>query len=132
MKGNEAIAEGAIRAGCRYYFGYPITPQNDIPEYLSRELPKIGGTFIQAESEVASINMLMGAAAGGMLPNARARTATVIRADGKTLMVDLDSVPLHILLSFMLVACLEMQDSMLCLVPTILVCLCSLLYTPFL
>jgi 2-oxoglutarate/2-oxoacid ferredoxin oxidoreductase subunit alpha len=72
MKGNEAIAEGAIRAGCRYYFGYPITPQNDIPEYLSRELPKIGGTFIQAESEVASINMLMGAAAGG----ARAMTSS--------------------------------------------------------
>ncbi len=72
MKGNEAIAEGAIRAGCLYYFGYPITPQNDIPEYLSRELPKIGGTFIQAESEVASINMLMGAAAAG----ARAMTSS--------------------------------------------------------
>jgi len=72
MKGNEAIAEGAMRAGCRYYFGYPITPQNDIPEYLSRELPKIGGTFIQAESEIASINMLMGAAAGG----ARAMTSS--------------------------------------------------------
>jgi len=65
MKGAEAIAEGAIHAGCRYYFGYPITPQNDIPEYLSRELPKVGGTFIQAESEVASINMVLGAAAGG-------------------------------------------------------------------
>jgi len=72
MRGNEAIAEGAIRAGCRYYFGYPITPQNDIPEYLSRELPKIGGTFIQAESEIASINMLMGAAAAG----ARAMTSS--------------------------------------------------------
>jgi len=72
MKGNEAIAEGAIRAGCRYYFGYPITPQNDIPEYLSRELPKVGGTFIQAESEIASINMVMGAAAGG----ARAMTSS--------------------------------------------------------
>jgi 2-oxoglutarate ferredoxin oxidoreductase subunit alpha len=72
MRGNEAIAEGAIRAGCRYYFGYPITPQNDIPEYLSRELPKIGGTFIQAESEIASINMLMGASAAG----ARAMTSS--------------------------------------------------------
>ena len=65
MKGNVAIAEGAIHAGCRYYFGYPITPQNDIPEYLSAELPKCGGTFVQAESEVASINMVLGAAAGG-------------------------------------------------------------------
>lgn len=65
MKGAEAIGEGAIHAGCRFYFGYPITPQNDVPEYLSRELPKIGGTFLQAESEVASINMLLGAAAAG-------------------------------------------------------------------
>jgi 2-oxoglutarate ferredoxin oxidoreductase subunit alpha len=56
----------AIEAGCRYYFGYPITPQSDIPEYLSRELPKLGGEFIQAESEVASINMLLGASATGV------------------------------------------------------------------
>jgi 2-oxoglutarate ferredoxin oxidoreductase subunit alpha len=55
----------AIEAGCRYYFGYPITPQSDIPEYLSRELPKVGGVFIQAESEIASINMLLGASATG-------------------------------------------------------------------
>lgn len=66
MKGNIALCEGAIAAGCRFYFGYPITPQNDIPEYLSQEFPKIGGIFIQAESEVASINMLMGAAAAGV------------------------------------------------------------------
>lgn len=72
MKGNVAIAEGAIHAGCRHYFGYPITPQNDIPEYLSAELPKIGGTFVQAESEIASINMVLGAAAGG----ARAMTSS--------------------------------------------------------
>ena len=65
IKGNIAIAEGAIHAGCRYYFGYPITPQNDLPEYLSAELPKAGGTFIQAESEIASINMMMGASAAG-------------------------------------------------------------------
>ncbi|MDY6968367.1 MAG: 3-methyl-2-oxobutanoate dehydrogenase subunit VorB [Spirochaetota bacterium] len=64
-KGNIAIAKGAISAGCKYYFGYPITPQNDIPEYLSGVLPKIGGTFIQAESEIASINMVMGASAAG-------------------------------------------------------------------
>ena len=66
VKGNEAVAMAAIEAGCRYYFGYPITPQSDIPEYLSRELPKLGGEFIQAESEVASINMLLGASACGV------------------------------------------------------------------
>ncbi len=65
MKGNEAIAEAAIRAGCRYFFGYPITPQNEIPEYLSRELPRRGGVFIQAESEVAAINMLHGGGSTG-------------------------------------------------------------------
>ena len=65
MKGNVAIAEGALHAGCRYYFGYPITPQNDIPEYLSLELPKCGGVFVQAESEIASINMVLGASAAG-------------------------------------------------------------------
>ena len=68
MKGNVAIAEGAIHAGCRYYFGYPITPQNDIPEYLAAELPKVGGVFLQAESEIASINMVLGAAAAGARP----------------------------------------------------------------
>jgi 2-oxoglutarate ferredoxin oxidoreductase subunit alpha len=66
VKGNVALAEAAIKAGCRYYFGYPITPQNDIPEYLSLHLPEWGGTFIQAESEIASINMVMGAAATGV------------------------------------------------------------------
>ncbi|MCD6296126.1 MAG: 3-methyl-2-oxobutanoate dehydrogenase subunit beta, partial [Deltaproteobacteria bacterium] len=65
IKGNEAIAMGAIEAGCRFYFGYPITPQNDIPEYMSRHLPDVGGTFIQAESEIASINMLLGACSTG-------------------------------------------------------------------
>ena len=64
-KGNIALAEGAIQAGCRYYFGYPITPQNDIPEYLAKNLPKVGGTFIPAESEIASINMVLGAGASG-------------------------------------------------------------------
>lgn len=65
MKGNEAFAVAAIRSGCRYYFGYPITPQNEIPEYMSRELGKAGGSFIQAESELAAINMAYGAAAAG-------------------------------------------------------------------
>ena len=65
MKGNEAFAEAAIRGGCRYYFGYPITPQNEIPEYMSRELPKNDGHFIQAESEICAINMAYGAGAAG-------------------------------------------------------------------
>ena len=67
MKGNEAIAEAAVRAGCRFYAGYPITPQSEVPAYLSRALPKAGGIFVQGESEVASINMVYGAAAGGTL-----------------------------------------------------------------
>jgi len=67
LKGNVALARGAVDAGCRYYFGYPITPQNDIPEYLSAALPAVGGTFIQAESELASINMVLGAAAVGKM-----------------------------------------------------------------
>ncbi|HHV62170.1 MAG TPA: 3-methyl-2-oxobutanoate dehydrogenase subunit VorB [Firmicutes bacterium] len=65
MKGNEAIAEAAIRGGCRFFFGYPITPQNEIPEYMSRRLPEVGGVYLQAESEVAAINMVYGAAAAG-------------------------------------------------------------------
>jgi len=65
MKGCEAIGEAAIQAGCRLFFGYPITPQNEIPEYMSAHLPKVGGTFVQAESEVAASNMLYGAAGAG-------------------------------------------------------------------
>jgi len=65
MKGNEAIAEAAVQAGCRYFFGYPITPQNQIPEYMARRLPEVGGTFLQAESEVSAINMVYGAAGAG-------------------------------------------------------------------
>ena len=65
MKGNEAFAEAAIRGGARYYFGYPITPQNEIPEYMSRELPKHGGKFLQAESELGAVNMAYGAGASG-------------------------------------------------------------------
>ena len=66
MKGNEAIAEAAIKAGCRHYFGYPITPQTEIAAYMAKKMPKIGGVFLQAESEIASINMVYGAAAAGM------------------------------------------------------------------
>ncbi|MDL2258300.1 3-methyl-2-oxobutanoate dehydrogenase subunit VorB [Eubacteriales bacterium OttesenSCG-928-K08] len=65
LKGCEAIAEAAVRSGCRFFAGYPITPQNEIPEYLSRRLPEVGGTFVQGESEVASVNMVYGAAQTG-------------------------------------------------------------------
>ena len=66
IKGNEAIGEAAIRAGCRYYFGYPITPQSELPEFMAKKLPKIGGVFLQAESEIAAINMVYGAASAGV------------------------------------------------------------------
>ena len=66
MKGCEAVAETAVRAGCRFFAGYPITPQNDVPEYFARRMPQVGGVFIQGESEVASINMVYGAAATGV------------------------------------------------------------------
>jgi len=72
MKGNEVIAEAAIQAGCRFYAGYPITPQNEIPEYMSRRMPEVDGVFIQAESELAAINMVYGASACG----ARAMTSS--------------------------------------------------------
>ena len=72
MKGNEAIAEAAVQAGCRFYAGYPITPQNEIPEYMSRRMPEVGGIFIQAESEIAAINMVYGSSACG----ARAMTSS--------------------------------------------------------
>ncbi|OPX23384.1 MAG: 3-methyl-2-oxobutanoate dehydrogenase subunit VorB [Planctomycetales bacterium 4484_113] len=72
MKGNEAACEGAFRAGCKFFAGYPITPQNEVPEYMSKHIWDHGGTFIQSESEVAAINMLMGASAAG----ARAMTSS--------------------------------------------------------
>lgn len=65
MKGNEVLAEAAMRAGCRFFFGYPITPQTELAAYMAKKLPLIGGTFLQAESEVAAINMVYGAAAAG-------------------------------------------------------------------
>lgn len=65
MKGNEAIAEAAIRAGCRLFFGYPITPQTELSEYMAKQMPKRGGLCLQAESEIAAINMVLGAAASG-------------------------------------------------------------------
>lgn len=65
MKGNDAIGEGAVRAGCRYFFGYPITPQSELTHYLAKRLPEVGGLYIQAESETASINMVYGASGAG-------------------------------------------------------------------
>lgn len=66
MKGCEAIAESAVRAGCRFFAGYPITPQNEIPEYFARRLPEVGGSFVQGESEIASVNMVYGASSAGV------------------------------------------------------------------
>ena len=65
LRGNQAVGEGAIRAGCRFFFGYPITPQNELFEYMARRLPEVGGTFLQSESELSGIHMVSGAAAGG-------------------------------------------------------------------
>lgn len=66
MKGNEALAEAAIQAGCHHFFGYPITPQTELAAYMAKRMPKIGGTYLQAESEIAAINMVLGAAASGV------------------------------------------------------------------
>ncbi len=66
MKGNEAIAEAAIRSGCRHYFGYPITPQTEVAAYMAKRMPKIGGTFLQAESEISAINMVYGVSSAGL------------------------------------------------------------------
>ncbi len=65
MRGNQALGEGAIRAGCRFFFGYPITPQNELFEYMAKRLPEVDGTFLQSESELSGTHMIMGAAAGG-------------------------------------------------------------------
>ena len=72
MKGNEALAEAAIRSGCRHFFGYPITPQTEVAAYMAKRMPKIGGTYLQAESEIAAINMVLGCASTG----ARAMTSS--------------------------------------------------------
>lgn len=66
MKGNEALAEAAIRAGCKHFFGYPITPQTELAAYMSKRMPKVGGTYLQAESELAAANMVLGASAAGV------------------------------------------------------------------
>ena len=66
MKGNEAIAEAAMRAGCRHFYGYPITPQTEVSAYMAKNMPKVGGLFMQAESEIAAINMVYGSASAGV------------------------------------------------------------------
>jgi 2-oxoglutarate/2-oxoacid ferredoxin oxidoreductase subunit alpha len=83
MKGNEAIAKAAVISGCRYFFGYPITPQNEIPEYMARELPKVGGVFLQSESEVAAINMVYGASgAGGRVMTSSSSPGIALKQEG--------------------------------------------------
>ena len=91
MKGNEAIAEAAIRAGCEAYFGYPITPQTEVLEYMSRRMPELGRAFVQAESELGAINMVYGAACTG------ARVMTTTSSPGYSLMQEAIS---YIALSF--------------------------------
>ena len=82
MKGCEAIGEAAIRAGCRNFFGYPITPQTEVPEYLAKRFPEVGGVFVQAESEVAAVNMLYGGAGVGK------RVLTTSSSPGISLMAE--------------------------------------------
>ncbi len=97
MKGNEAFAEAAIRGGARFYFGYPITPQSEIPEYMSRELPRRGGTFLQAESELGAINMAYGAgAAGGNVFMSSSSPGIALMQEGLSFMCSAE-VPLVIL-----------------------------------
>jgi len=88
MKGTEAIAEAAIRAGCKHFFGYPITPQNEIPEYMSKRLPQVGGVFVQAESEVAAANMLYGAGGSGVrVMTSSSSPGVALMAEGFSYMV---------------------------------------------
>jgi 2-oxoglutarate ferredoxin oxidoreductase subunit alpha len=83
MTGNDAIAEAAVQAGCRYYFGYPITPQNEIPEHMSRRLPEVDGVFLQAESEIAAIYMVFGAAgAGGRVMTSSSSPGISLKQEG--------------------------------------------------
>lgn len=83
MKGNEAIAKAAIISGCRYFFGYPITPQNEIPEYMAREMHKVGGVFLQSESEIAAVNMVYGASgSGGIVMTSSSSPGIALKQEG--------------------------------------------------
>ena len=91
MKGNEAIAEAAIIAGCRHYFGYPITPQTEIAAYMAKKMPKIGGTFLQAESEIAAINMVYGVAScGTRVMTSSSSPGISLKAEGLSYMAGAD------------------------------------------
>lgn len=91
MKGNEALAEAAIQAGCIRFFGYPITPQTELAAYMAKRLPKIGGTYLQAESEVAAINMLQGAGAAGVRAMTSSSSPGIsLKAEGISYMVGSD------------------------------------------
>jgi 2-oxoglutarate ferredoxin oxidoreductase subunit alpha len=91
MRGSNVVGEAAVRAGCRYYFGYPITPQNELPEYLSARMLDVGGTFIQGESEVASINMVLGASvAGGRTMTSSSSPGISLKQEGISYMVGME------------------------------------------
>ena len=91
MNGSQTVGEAAVRAGCRYYFGYPITPQNELPEYLSARMLDVGGTFIQGESEVASINMVLGASvAGGRAMTSSSSPGISLKQEGISYMAGME------------------------------------------
>ncbi len=91
MRGSDVVGEAAVRAGCRYYFGYPITPQNELPEYLSKRIVELGGTFIQGESEIASINMVLGAsAAGGRVMTSSSSPGIALKQEGISYMAGME------------------------------------------
>ena len=99
MKGNEALAESAIRAGCRFFFGYPITPQTELAAYMAKRMPKVGGTYLQAESEIAAINMVYGAsAAGARVMTSSSSPGISLKSEGVSYMAgaDLPGVIVHI------------------------------------
>ena len=91
MKGNEALAEAAMRAGCRFFFGYPITPQTELAAYMAKKMPKIGGTYLQAESEIAAINMVYGASAcGARVMTSSSSPGVSLKAEGISYMAGAD------------------------------------------
>lgn len=91
MKGNEALAESALRAGCRFFFGYPITPQTELAAYMAKRMPKIGGTYLQAESEISAINMVYGAsAAGARVMTSSSSPGISLKAEGISYMAGAD------------------------------------------
>jgi 2-oxoglutarate ferredoxin oxidoreductase subunit alpha len=91
MKGNEALAEAAIRAGCKHFFGYPITPQTELAAYMSKRMPKIGGVYLQAESEIAAINMVYGASAAGVrVMTSSSSPGITLKGEGISYMIGAD------------------------------------------